>query len=233
MRVERNEDKEWIEYINSFSDNYNERVYSSSTGIVMNKGHQSCEKKFSPSDHFEHVLEIGSGTGEHFHFIQHSFGEYTFTDCDDNNLKKTKNQLISDVRVDKLKFKVMDAKKLDFEDESFDRIIATHILEHLTNPHLVIKEWQRVLRTGGTLSILIPTDPGILWKVGRHFTTRRNAIKKGINYDYIMAREHVNSCNNLVSLLNYYFPKNNSHFWPLKLIPYIDCNLFYIFHANK
>ncbi|QXO16844.1 MULTISPECIES: class I SAM-dependent methyltransferase [Vibrio] len=233
MRIENNEDKDWIEYINGFSDNYNDRVYSNSTGLVMNKGHQSCEEKFAPSDHFDNVLEIGSGTGEHFKFVRHSFREYTFTDCDHNNLEKINNNLSNDIRFNKLKFEVMDARKLDFKDESFDRIIATHLLEHLTHPHLVIKEWKRVLRKGGTLSILIPTDPGVLWKMGRYFTTRRNAIKKGINYDYIMAREHINSCNNLISLLNYYFPNSESHFWPLKVLPSIDLNLFYIFHSIK
>ncbi|MFA0350620.1 class I SAM-dependent methyltransferase, partial [Vibrio sp. 10N.222.55.C6] len=53
------------------------------------------------------------------------------------------------------------------------------------------------------------------------------------NYDYIMAREHVNPCNNLIAFLNYYLPDNQNSFWPLSFAPLIDCNLFFNFHGIK
>jgi phosphatidylethanolamine/phosphatidyl-N-methylethanolamine N-methyltransferase len=88
-----------------------------------------------------------------------------------------------------------------------------------------------VLKDGGTLSILIPTDPGMAWRLGRHLGPRRNAIAQGIAYDYVMAREHVNSCNNLVALLRHYFPRSRESWWPLR-VPSIDLNLFFAFHAK-
>ena len=100
---------------------------------------------------------------------------------------------------------VEDATKLSFENASFDRLIATHVLEHLYRPHEVLREWARVLRPGGTLSIVLPCDPGLLWRIGRRFGPRARAHAQGIPYDYAMAREHVNSITNLVTFINYYF----------------------------
>ncbi|HDU8576637.1 class I SAM-dependent methyltransferase [Vibrio diabolicus] len=233
MRKNKDDDIDWINYLNSFSETYEERVYKNLTGKIMNLGHCSCESKFSKSEHFEKVLEVGAGLGEHVKSVNHTFREYIITDSDSKNLSLAKEILGTENDKGKLCYIVENANQLRFEDETFDRLIATHILEHLYEPHLAIKEWKRVLKYEGVISIIIPTDPGIAWRLGRYLTTRKEALNKGWEYDYIMAREHVNPCHNLIAFLNYYFPKNNSYFWPFKLIPSIDCNLFYIFHAKK
>lgn len=41
-----------------------------------------------------------------------------------------------------------DATKLPFKDKSFDFIIASHILEHMPNPEIFLKEMQRVGKAG-------------------------------------------------------------------------------------
>lgn len=234
MRANRQEDTEWLQYLKSFSNEYDSRLYQNeSTGRVMKAGHVACESAFKNSMHFDSVLEIGAGTGEHFHSVKHSFNKYIMTDSDKLTLEIAHNTFGNSDQRGQIYYQEMNASKLTFDSNSFDRVIATHILEHLYEPHLAIKEWIRVLKPGGTLSVLIPTDPGVAWKVGRHLSTRKKAIKQGWSYDYIMAREHVNPCNNLIAFMNYYLPNNNSFFWPLKIIPSIDCNLFYIFHAKK
>jgi hypothetical protein len=55
--------------------------------------------------------------------------------------------------------------------------------------------------------------------------------KLGFEYDYIMAREHVNSCHNLIALLKYYFPIHSAHWWPLPFNS-INFNLFFCFNAK-
>ena len=44
--------------------------------------------------------------------------------------------------------------------ESYDFILASHMLEHTANPLKAVTEWLRVLRKGGTLLIIVP-DPAM------------------------------------------------------------------------
>ena len=41
-----------------------------------------------------------------------------------------------------------DAKKMPFKDKAFDFVIASHILEHISEPEVFIRELQRVARAG-------------------------------------------------------------------------------------
>lgn len=52
---------------------------------------------------------------------------------------------------------VGSANKLSFDDETFDEIYASHILEHVNEePHKVLTEWNRVLKPDGRLYISVP-----------------------------------------------------------------------------
>lgn len=225
------EDKAWIEYREKFSDIYDESNYSSPLqSSVMRASHKLVERPFDYKVHFGRVIEVGAGTGEHLSFVRHSFDEYTLTDLDPKTLEVAKRKL-ADIPNGKVTFEVQTGSELAYPDNTFDRLVATHVLEHIYQPHLALKEWRRVLKHGGTLSILIPTDPGMAWRLGRHFGPRKNAIAQGIAYDYVMAREHVNPCNNLIAILRHYFPESKEAWWPFP-IPSIDLNLFFSFQAT-
>src|SRR2546423_6475710 len=45
---------------------------------------------------------------------------------------------------------------LDFEDASFDVVVAGELLEHLRDPHRVVDDARRVLRPGGTFVASVP-----------------------------------------------------------------------------
>lgn len=227
----RGEDKAWIEWQEKFSDQYDNACYSKSLrGWVMRAGHRLTEKSFGTKTHFSQVLEVGAGTGEHFPFILHSFDRYILTDTDIKTLNVAKKKL-KDSLNGKLKFEIQEGSSLTYPDSSFDRLIAAHVLEHIYFPHLAIKEWVRVLKHGGVLSILIPTDPGIIWRVGRYLGPRRDALAKGLSYDFIIARQHVNPCINLISILRHYFPEHKEEWWPFPICS-TDLNLFFVFHAS-
>jgi phosphatidylethanolamine/phosphatidyl-N-methylethanolamine N-methyltransferase len=225
------EDQAWSDYRRSFSDVYDESNYESPLqAAVMRASHRLVERSLDAQASYGTVLEIGAGTGEHLSFVRHAFETYILSDGDPATLEVARRKTQSDARADKLKFELQDGSTLSHADASIDRIVAVHVLEHIYQPHLAVKEWRRVLRPGGLLSILIPTDPGIAWRLGRHLGPRRNALRRGIAYDYVMAREHVNSCNNLVAILRHYFPDRHEAWWPLP-IPSIDLNLFFAFSA--
>ncbi len=49
-----------------------------------------------------------------------------------------------------------DAARLPFPDESFDRLVSHHLVEHLEDLSGALKEWRRVLRRGGLMAICTP-----------------------------------------------------------------------------
>lgn len=190
-------------------------------GYVMAKSHRLIERPFGPNVKFGRVLEVGAGSGAHVKHVQHAFDEYWMTDANTEMLKEAGRDMARGIVV-----AVEDATRLSFENASFDRLIATHVLEHLYRPHEVLREWARVLRPGGTMSIVLPCDPGLLWRIGRCFGPRKRAHAQGIPYDYSMALEHVNAITNLVTFVNYYFSDIEQYWWPTR-IPISDFNLIY------
>jgi phosphatidylethanolamine/phosphatidyl-N-methylethanolamine N-methyltransferase len=224
------EDEAWLAYRQKFSEVYDDSNYASPLqSRVMGASHKLVEKAYGSQVTFGRVLEIGAGTGEHLPYVRHRFENYVLNDADPKTLQVAQQKLAG-LHAGKLLFEPQQGDGLSYDSNSFDRVIATHVLEHIYKPHLALKEWIRVLKPGGTLSILIPTDPGVAWRLGRHFGPRKNSIAQGIAYDYVMAREHVNSCNNLIAILRHYFPRSEEAWWPLP-IPTIDLNLFFSFHA--
>ena len=204
---------------------YNSHLYSGLLGFLMNYCHKKLEV-FKKKNSYDKILEIGAGSAPHINYLSHSYNEYHIAETSDyasNVFKENSNN--------KIIFKKYDGKKLPYEDEYFDRIIISHCLEHILSPEEFIFEMMSKLKKGGVLSIALPTDPGIAWRLGRLFI-KLFSIKKTYNisgdeYEYINATEHVNSIFNLISLIRYNFKnKIEEHFYPFK-IKSPDLNLFY------
>ena len=81
------------------------------------------------------VLEIGGGRLSTNHSYEDLFPNRHTYDLDPKRLPDT----------------VGDAHSLSFEDNVFECIICTEVLEHLHTPHQAIAEMKRVLKPGGTL----------------------------------------------------------------------------------
>lgn len=197
----------------------------------MRRGHAALERPFGPATHFGSVLEVGAGAGEHLGHVRHRFESYRMTDWNDIRLARARDALPAALR-EKVQVGREDATALSLPDRSVDRLIACHVLEHLYRPHEVLREWHRVLAPGGTMSILLPCDPGLLWRLGRSLGPRDNAERAGIAYDYWMAREHVNPIGNLVVFLRYYYGTLRETWYPTGL-PSTDLNLFYLCHVTR
>lgn len=209
-------------YINNYDELNTTKTLS---GHFLRKSHQVLEDLIDRRAHYSRVLEVGAGTGEHFQFVRHSYDRYYMTDRSEVMLSAAQKKYAA-VSAEKLVFEQQDAAKLSFPDQSFDRLIATHVLEHLPDPVAVLHEWNRLARDGGLVSIVLPCDPGLLWRIGRYFGPRRNARRVGMEYDYLMATEHINSIFNLIVQIRYHFPHLREAWYPAR-IPVPDINLFY------
>lgn len=53
----------------------------------------------------------------------------------------------------------LEKGSLPYENETFDIVLASHVIEHIPNPQQVVKEMGRVLKKGGALLIATPTKP--------------------------------------------------------------------------
>jgi SAM-dependent methyltransferase len=64
-----------------------------------------------------------------------------------------------------------DGTQLPFADGSFDRIIASEVMEHVPDDAAALDELTRVLRPGGTIAITIPAEfpERICWKLSDEY----------------------------------------------------------------
>jgi phosphatidylethanolamine/phosphatidyl-N-methylethanolamine N-methyltransferase len=215
-------------YIQAYDTNNMDRTLA---GSFLQKSHYLLEKTLPAQACYERIIEVGAGTGHHRPYVKHTFSQYVMTDGNDEMLEVASNKYSAELSKGTLLLEKQDATALTYPDDSFDRLIATHVLEHLPNPVKVLAEWNRVVRPGGVISIVLPCDPGMLWRLGRHFGPRRNAIRAGIVYDYMQAAEHVNSIFNLVVFLRHHFESIAEHWYPVRMaVP--DLNLFYVCHLG-
>lgn len=227
------DDPDFETYQRIFASNYSKQNYDHSlAGLVMREGHRKSEISFNSDQKFERVLELGAGNGSHLHYVRHKFSEYRMTDDNEIMLELLKRTAEKDSRANEIIVEKQNALKPAYSDESFDRLIATHLLEHLPEPHLVLRNWYRLLKPAGVMTLLLPCDPGIAWRIGRMLGPRKKAVEAGIDYDYWMAREHINPIGNLIALIRYYFDDHWEAWSPLAL-PSWNVNFFYICHIRK
>ena len=64
-----------------------------------------------------------------------------------------------------------DGTKLPFADASFDRIIASEVMEHVPDDAAALTEFIRVLRPGGTIAITVPAEfpEKICWRLSDEY----------------------------------------------------------------
>ena len=219
-------------YYLAYVENY-DTVNKSQTlaGSFLQKSHYLLEKTLPKDMNYLNVLEVGAGTGHHLPYVKCDFNRYVMTDGSDEMLKIASEKYAEQISKDSVIIENQNAGALTYSDNSFDRLIATHVLEHLPDPVQILKEWDRVVRPQGVISIVLPCDPGILWRLGRHFGPRRNMQKMSVDYDYLQAAEHINPIFNLVVFIRYHFD-NVSELWYPARVPVPDLNLFYVCHIK-
>ncbi|MCA9061901.1 MAG: methyltransferase domain-containing protein [Planctomycetaceae bacterium] len=71
-----------------------------------------------------------------------------------------------------------DAMNMPFDDESFDCVVATECMEHVSDPFRFVNQLTRVLRPGGLVVLTVPFlfhqhgDPFDFWRPTRHCLSR-------------------------------------------------------------
>jgi Methylase involved in ubiquinone/menaquinone biosynthesis len=101
------------------------------------------------------VLEAGCGIGAQTVIISKNSpqAQITSIDISEDSLHKAKERAAKE-GVKNVDFRVESIFDLPFEDESFDHIFVCFVLEHLKEPVEALANLRRVLKKGGTITVI-------------------------------------------------------------------------------
>jgi SAM-dependent methyltransferase len=166
------------------------------------------------------TLEIGAGDGEHLRYEKLDSQEYFALELRDalaDNLRTRfpqVNVIVGDCQ-----------ERIQVPDQFFERVIAIHVLEHLDNLPKALDEVVRVLTPSGRFSVVIPCEGGLLYSLGRQFSSKRIFEKRyGVDYEWMISYDHVNRANEVIKELLARFTLDNCTYFPFR-IPSVNSNL--------
>jgi ubiquinone/menaquinone biosynthesis C-methylase UbiE len=120
----------------------------------------------------ERVLDVGCGEGRHSWEASKRNACFVYAlDIEEVNLKKAHYALYAMEQKGEVKGKWLltrgNITSLPFKNASFDKIICSEVLEHITDDYGAIKELVRVLKDEGTLAVSVPSylPETICWKL--------------------------------------------------------------------
>jgi SAM-dependent methyltransferase len=198
---------DWMRY-------YHERLPDDHARIVR-FGHEYAARSAGRG----RTLDIGAGLGEHLRYEDLSH-EYHAVELREDMATAIRRDFPSVVTV------VADCQqRLPYDDATFDRAVAIHVLEHLPNLPAALGEIRRLLRPGGVLSVVIPCEGGLGYSLGRRVTTQRAFEHRyKTSYKWHIESDHVNAAREIIGELRHHFEVTDSTYYPAR-VPLIDLNL--------
>jgi len=100
----------------------------------------------------DNVLECACGTGMFSLPIAKRCNRLTATDFADKMLRQAQNKCKD---LPNVIFELADITSLNYEDETFDKVVAANVIHLLDNPAAAMSELMRVCKKGGV--VIIPT----------------------------------------------------------------------------
>lgn len=188
--------------------------------------HQALEKQLPKLPIDSIILEVGGNLGEHYKFVTHSHQRYIISDY---------RELVPPAMNAKTVFEQQNVETLSYEDNSFDRVLMGCLLHHVDFPEVALRQIRRVVKDGGLVSITLPTDPGLLYRIGKKIGPYRSLKKLNPQYqpEYFHYQQHRNHYPGLLSLISNVFKNDRiteRHF-PFPIRSW-NLNLFTIFQIE-
>lgn len=133
------------------------------------------------------VLCVGIGTGNEIHHILQANGNIHIVgiDLSENALEKARKKAL--MLGKKIEVRKMDAQRLDFETEYFDKVVCMHVMDFVNDTEEVTNEIFRILKENGKFVITYPSGK-------EDATFGLNLLKDNI-------RHHVNSGKNYAMII--------------------------------
>ncbi len=188
-------------------------------GAVEGFNHTYPLRHLPQREHFR-TLELGAGIGAHIGYEDLFRQDYHCVELRQNMA----DEIIR--RYPMITATVADCQqRTPYDSSSFDRIVAVHVLEHLPDLPACLDEVNRLLKPGGLFSVVLPCDPGLAYGFARKISAER-IFKKRYNlpYDWFIGREHINSPDEILTLMTKSFDQIDRTYFPLRL-PIVSLNL--------
>lgn len=111
--------------------------------------------EFGEFERNDEILDVGFGFAlqDILWMKKHQIGSIVGINISDVQLKKANELVAKEGLSDKIKLQVGDATKLDFEENSFDKVVALDCAYHFDTREDFFKESYKVLKENGTLVI--------------------------------------------------------------------------------
>ncbi len=159
------------------------------------------------------TLEIGPGLGEHLRYEDLTNQEYYTIELRENMAEVMRHDFPG------VQTFVGDCQeRLPFSDGFFDRVLAIHVLEHLPDLPRALDEIDRTLRPGGIFTAVIPCEGGLLYSLGRRFTTQRQFERRyETEYKWVIGSEHLSVPKEIFEEIGKRFEITDRTYYPLRV----------------
>ena len=135
----------------------------------------NIDHKFFPFGDGAKILDIGSALGDHSIALKQAGCQVSALEIDPNLVEKFKKR----PEAKGIEIKQGDARKMPYEDSSFDGAILLEVIEHIPGTEQLLSEIQRVLKPGGVLCIAVPTSytEKLYWRLHSKYASNATHFK--------------------------------------------------------
>lgn len=142
--------------IEAFYDSYKAGEYGEYSTKYEQEGRLSAVLSLIDLEQAGLVLDVGCGVGwPTRQYARLTQGQVTGIDSSKESINQAREKAAKE-GLDNLSFQVMDAEELRFENDTFDVIICSEVLEHLLTPQKTLNEMSRVVKSTGQIVITTP-----------------------------------------------------------------------------
>jgi ubiquinone/menaquinone biosynthesis C-methylase UbiE len=140
---------EKMDYVHGYSKKENSRLYDQANTLTELLHYDTIYPSGSK------ILEAGCGVGAQTVILARNSPEASITSIDisDDSIEKAR-QLAEKEGVTNVNFLVANIFDLPYEDETFDHVFICFVLEHLKYPIDALLSVKRVLKRGGTITVI-------------------------------------------------------------------------------
>ena len=137
------------EYVHGYSGRENERLLDQAQTLTELLHGDTCYPQGGQ------VLEAGCGVGAQTVILAQNSPGAHFTSVDISPVSlEAARALVAGQGVSNVTFQVSDIFNLPFEEDSFDHVFVCFVLEHLPNPIEALKCLKKMLKPGGTITVI-------------------------------------------------------------------------------